>query len=63
MCSMKSRMPKIMNSMPTMNRSRGSHIIASMPNVMQRIAIMGLDMLMPIFLRLLSRISVIFVSS
>ena len=52
-------MPKSMNSVPTMNRSSGSHAIASTPKTIHRTAKMGLDMLMPIFLRLLSRISVI----
>jgi len=56
---MRRSMPKIMKSVPTMKRSSGSHAIASTPKTMQRTARIGLLMLMPIFLRLLSTISVI----
>lgn len=52
-------MPKIMKSVPTIKRSRGSHAIARTPKTMQRTARTGLLMLMPIFLKPLSRISVI----
>lgn len=53
-------MPKSMNSVPTMKRRSGSHAIARTPKIMQRMARIGLVIVMPIFLRLLSKISVIF---